>query len=244
MLLLRTSLLALTLQPCAGLRLARAGWSAANHEALQALLERPVPSAHGLAPVAAFDADGTLWAGDAYGAFASVLVRRGLLDGQACDAIEKEYAQSESSERRKWLVEGLKLFEGLRLEQLRDAAHEAWESAYGPTSGLRDSLRPEMADLVSCLREAGWRVLIVTASPAEAVLRGAQELGVPEGDILAVRLEARGGVCTGRPSPLMPLTLTSNRSCIHASLWSLVWTEATSRKAGARHAPRYCCHFV
>ena len=64
-----------------------------------------------------------------------------------------------------------------------------------------------MADLVSCLRAAGWRVLIVTASPAEAVLRGAQALGVPEGDVLAVRLEAdAAGVISGRPSPVMPLT--------------------------------------
>ena len=99
-------------------------------------------------------------------------------------------------------VESFSLFKGLRLEQLHAAAEEAWD---GP--GLGATLRPEMADLVSCLRAAGWRVLIVTASPAEAVLRGAQALGVPEGDILAVRLEAdASGVVTGRPSPVMPLT--------------------------------------
>ena len=152
--------------------------------------------------MAAFDADGTLWSGDAYGAFSSVLVSKGLIDGDASAAVEREYGRSEEQERERWLLESFALFKGLRLEQLHAAAEEAWD---GP--GLGSTLRPEMANLVSCLRAAGWRVLIVTASPAEAVLRGAQALGVPEGDVLAVRLEAdAAGVISGRPSPVMPLT--------------------------------------
>ena len=199
---MRVSLCLLLPSCCVAMRLNPIGWSAQNHARLQALLDQPVSSAHGRAPVAAFDADGTLWSGDAYGAFSSVLVRKGLVDGDASAAIEREYGRSEEQERERWLLESFALFKGLKLEQLHAAAEEAWD---GP--GLGATLRPEMADLVSCLRAAGWRVLIVTASPAEAVLRGAQALGVPEGDVLAVRLEAdASGVVTGRPSPVMPLT--------------------------------------
>ena len=50
-------------------------------------------------------------------------------------------------------------------------------------------------------------MVIVTASPAEAVLPAAQALGVPEGDVLAIRLETdEVGVATGQVSSMMPLT--------------------------------------
>lgn len=184
------------------------GWSASTHAALQALIDRPVSSTLGRSPVAAFDADGTLWSGDAYGAFSSVLVREHLIDGSAAAHIEHEYSRSEAQVRKRWLLESLTLFGGLRLEQMQAAAEEAWVSCGGPgeSRGLRDTLRPEMANLVRCLRQAGWRVLMVTASPAEAVLRGAQELGIPEGDVFAIRLETDAGTVTGRPSAVMPLT--------------------------------------
>ena len=203
-------MISLLVAATSAITLPAAGWSVSTHAALQALIDRPVSVAHGHSPVAAFDADGTLWSGDAYGAFSSVLVREGLMDGSAAARIEREYSRSEAEERERWLLESLSLFGGLRLEQMQAAAEEAWVSCggAGEPDGLRDTLRPEMASLVRCLREAGWRVLMVTASPAEAVLRGAQELGIPEGDVLAIRLEtdAALGTATGRPSPVMPLT--------------------------------------
>lgn len=207
-----TSVLAclLVLPPASAITLPVAGWSAPTHAALQALIDRTVCTDHGHSPIAAFDADGTLWAGDAYGAFSSVLVRKGLIDGSAAARIEHEYSRSEAQERKRWLLESLSLFGGLRLEQMQAAAEEAWVSCGSPgdSGGLRDTLRPEMANLVRCLRQAGWRVLMVTASPAEAVLRGAQALGIPEGDVFAIRLEtdAALGTATGRPSAVMPLT--------------------------------------
>lgn len=184
--------------------LAPIGWAPNNYERLQSLLDRPVSV--GRPPVAAFDADGTLWSGDAYGAFASVLAARGLIDYDEMRRVEEAYGRSQGEERRQYLLESLALFRGLRLEQLHDAAEEAWGA------GLRDTLRPEMADLVRGLRDRGWRVVIVTASPAEAVLRGARELGVPEGDVLALRLDNEGGVATGLPSPVMPLTWSDGKA--------------------------------
>ena len=161
---MRVSMCLLIASGCLAMRLNPVGWSAQNHARLQALLDQPVSTAHGRAPVAAFDADGTLWSGDAYGAFSSVLVSKGLIDGDASAAVEREYGRSEEQERERWLLESFALFKGLRLEQLHAAAEEAWD---GP--GLGSTLRPEMADLVSCLRAAGWRVLIVTASLRESL---------------------------------------------------------------------------
>lgn len=123
--------------------------------------------------MAAFDADGTLWSGDAFGALGAELVRRGLVDREACERVEVEYGRSQGEERRKWLLESLALFRGLSAEDLVDAGEEAWGRGDGAT-GLGATLWPEMSDLVNRLRSGGWRVLIVTASPAEAVLRGAQ----------------------------------------------------------------------
>ena len=202
--------------------LARAAWSDTNFAKLQSLLDQPVIEDHGQAPVAAFDADGTLWSGDAFSAFTSILIKRGLLTQEECDRVAVEYAKSEEEERRVWLMESFALFRGMRLEDLRSAADEAWDTfgpAYGAQGGLRDTLRPEMADLVRSLRSAGWRVLIVTASPAEAVYRGAQALGVPEGDVLAIRLETDAhGVVTGRPSTLMPLTWRDGKAAACVAL--------------------------
>lgn len=193
-----------TVSPAAALQ--SAWWSPQAFDKLERLLAAPIDARHGHAPVAAFDADGTLWAGDAIGACAAVLAQCGLLDAEAVERVETGYASSEEQERKRWLLESLALFRGLRPEAMIDAAEEAWISC-GPDGGLRDTLRPEMADLVCCLKKAGWRVLIVTASPAEAVLRGAQELGVPEGDVLALRLQVDDeGIATGLPSPIMPLT--------------------------------------
>ena len=81
-----------------------------------ALLARPVVADHGRAPVAAFDADGTLWSGDAFGALGAVLVRRGLVDREACERVEVEYGRSQGEERREWLLESLALFRGLSAE--------------------------------------------------------------------------------------------------------------------------------
>ena len=139
---------------CCAIKLNPVGWSAQNHARLQTLLDQPVSAAHGRAPVAAFDADGTLWSGDAYGAFSSVLVRKGLIDGAASAAIEREYGRSEDQQRKRWLLESLALFKGLRLEQLQEAAEEAWVSCGATGPGLGSTLRPEMADLVNCLRAA------------------------------------------------------------------------------------------
>jgi len=173
-------------------------WSPGTWQHLCALLARPVVADHGRAPVAAFDADGTLWSGDAFGALGAELVRRGLVDREACERVEVEYGRSQGEERRKWLLESLALFRGLSAEELVDAGEEAWGRGDGAT-GLGATLRPEMSDLVNQLRSGGWRVLVVTASPAEAVLRGAQVLGV--------RLEFDlGGRATGLPAPSMPLT--------------------------------------
>ena len=88
-------------------RLAPVAWSSANLERLQRCLDEPVDARHGHAPVAAFDADGTLWAGDAYGSFAAVLVRRGLMDPAAARRIAEGYAASEEHERRGWLFEAI-----------------------------------------------------------------------------------------------------------------------------------------
>ena len=172
---MHVSLCLLIASGCLAMRLNPVGWSVQNHARLQALLDQPVSTAHGRAPVAAFDADGTLWSGDAYGAFSSVLVSKGLIDGDASAAVEREYGRSEEQERERWLLESFALFKGLRLEQLHAAAEEAWD---GP--GLGSTLRPEMADLVKtpCRPTYGASVprcqRCETASPAHRTERAAR----------------------------------------------------------------------
>ena len=112
--------------------LSRVSWSPATWQHLYALLARPVVADHGRAPVAAFDADGTFWSGDAFGALGAELVRRGLVDREACERVEVEYGRSQGEERRKWLLESLALFRGLSAEDLVDAgALDLGEAAVG-----------------------------------------------------------------------------------------------------------------
>ena len=182
------------------LPLSRTAWSSANYERLVSLLDAGANEAleHGRSPVAAFDADGTLWAGDAFGALATELLRRGQVDPNAVQRVDDGYTNSQEDEREVWLKESFKLFKGLTLNQLLDAADAAWDG------GLSATLRPEMAELVRALRDRGWRVLIVTASPVEAVLRGAMALGVPEGTCLASASSSRAGASEARGAPETP----------------------------------------
>lgn len=181
-------------------------WSGESAARIRALLDTPVDPRPAFRPVATFDADGTLWGGDAFDAFCQVLIRRGRVDGARAAEVAQEYANARSEDRKGSLLESCRLLRGLTLAEIADAAEEGWVDL-GKGTGLRDSVRPELRNLVSCLRAKGWRVCMVTASPVEAVLTGAQHLGIDEGDVFGVRLETdASGLVTGEVCREAPLT--------------------------------------
>eukprot|EP00968_Pinguiococcus_pyrenoidosus_P018793 scaffold1954_cov268-Pinguiococcus_pyrenoidosus.AAC.230 len=182
-----------------------APWSPEAFRRLEALLEEPVDERPGFRPVAAFDADGTLWGGDAFDAFTQVLVREGKLGADATAQAGQSYADSKGDARRAALAGCTKLLEGLTLEEIQDAAYKAWGTY--EERGLKDTVFWGMADLIAALQSRGWRTVLVTASPAASVIAGAEAMGISEGDIFGIRLAVDDrGRTTGEMHPSMPVS--------------------------------------
>lgn len=57
-----------------------------------------------------------------------------------------------------------------------------------------EKIIPEMKDLVERLRARGWRVIIVTASPAWIVEPGARRLGLGPDDVFGIEVGTHASV--------------------------------------------------
>ena len=82
------------------------------------------------------------------------------------------------------------LLVGKTLEEARAMAEQALTA--GSAAG-RIALRPAMGRIITALHAEGWRVRVVTASPAPLVQAVARGFGVPPDHVLGVRSVERGG---------------------------------------------------
>ena len=167
--------------------------------ALRAALERARARGED-PPVAAFDADGTLWRGDASDDLLDWVHERGLLLVPATwpgerpqDATLKGYCDAlchrSRPEAYAWAAA---VYAGLEL-----ALVESWAAASWEVRGLH-RVNPEMAALVKWLLSEGVRVTIVSASPWWAVVPGARHLGIVPEDVFAVDVDRDGTRLTGQ----------------------------------------------
>jgi HAD superfamily phosphoserine phosphatase-like hydrolase len=145
--------------------------------------------AEGAAPIAAFDADGTLWGTDVGENFFQFQIDRQLVplpeDPWAAYEGMKEKSHPEAY---LWLAQILK---GRPLKEVRDWAREAVASYPG---GL--PVFPWMRDLITFLREAGVEIYVVTASITWAVEPAAALLGIPADRVVGVETAVENGLVT------------------------------------------------
>lgn len=153
--------------------LTASGWR--NADALERLVTRP-PHAE---PIAAFDFDDTVIAGD---------LSLTLLDQlDPSGAARREYDEDCARDVRSGYAKLTETLIGGKTEiQVRDETRRALES--GLASG-RLRFRPAISELIWALQRHDWQVWVVTASPAVAIAVAAQRVGIPANQVLGMWCE-------------------------------------------------------
>ena len=167
----------------------RGQWSPDFQTALDELLSLPVPSHP---PVAVFDADGTLWGGDANENFLSYLDVQGLAQELGFQSIRLEYDRRCAQDKHDAYAWGAQVCAGMsedRVAVLSQASHEASTAA---------RIFEDMQDLVTCLLDHQWLVYVVSASPVWAVLPGAKAFGISANHVIGLDVERCDGVLTNQ----------------------------------------------
>ncbi|MBT9557998.1 MAG: haloacid dehalogenase-like hydrolase [Myxococcales bacterium] len=147
----------------------------------------PVPlsaARRGDVPVAAFDADGTLWGVDVSDELLEWVDARGLVTrpsgAQSLKSWCDELCRVERAKGYAWAAAAYAGHPADEVAEWADAAFEATGRA---------QIHPQLAELVAVLQAAGVCVLVVSASPVWAVLPGARHLGIPDENVLAIEVE-------------------------------------------------------
>jgi HAD superfamily phosphoserine phosphatase-like hydrolase len=150
--------------------------------------------------VAAFDCDGTLWAGDAGERFFDWELREGgivadLLDrGISEQSMRERYAAYKRGEVEETTMCGemVTMHGGIPEAKMMDAAVRFFDQFFV------QQIFPEMRELVRRLQESGCEVWAVSSSNEWVIRAGMKQFGIPESRILAARAEVENGIVTDR----------------------------------------------
>lgn len=146
---------------------------------------------HALDPrIAVFDCDGTLWSGDAGSSFMKWSIETGLVSREAADWIDGRYRAYHRTEVSEIAICGemVQLYQGLREDELRRAAHEFFSSR------IEKNIFPEMLKLVDELRVRGADIWAVSSTNDWVIEEGVQQFGIPANRVLSARVEIRNGI--------------------------------------------------
>ena len=195
-------------------------------------------------PVAAFDCDGTLWAGDAGEGF----FRWSMEQGMVSDEIAR-WARARHDDYRAGLVdedtmcgEMCTMYQGLRADALQKATDEFF------AMGIAPGIFPEMRDLVQRLLAGGTKVWAVSSSNHWIIRSAMRMFGIPHDQILATEVVVKDGVVgddlvripsgPGKPEALREV-LTSPPDCAFGnSVWDREMLEMTRRPFVINPSPR------
>lgn len=146
----------------------------------------------GATPIAAFDADGTLWNMDMGENFFDYQIRKKLLPDLPPDpwAFYKKIHDEDEPRAFMWLAQ---INKGVEEEQLRDWAKAALaELGEIPVfHGVRE--------IIQYLQRLRVDVYVVTASIRWAVEPGAEWLGIPRENVIGVKTKVSSGRLTSEP---------------------------------------------
>lgn len=147
-----------------------------------------------------FDADGTLWRGDAGEDFLRYAIHRGIFEA-SYDRYEKLLGESHARAY------------AYCVEVMRDLTQTELEQACTTFFAERivGRIFPFVRPLLARLKEAGCPVWICSASPRWVVVPGAVALGIPVNQVIGVTCSIRDGKLTGEvelPVPVGPGKVT------------------------------------
>ncbi|MGO8794056.1 MAG: HAD family hydrolase [Candidatus Sulfotelmatobacter sp.] len=145
--------------------------------------------------VAAFDCDGTLWAGDAGERFFDWELRQGsVVPDVSADAMRARYAAYKRGEVDESTMCGemVTMHRGITEASAMDAASRFFDQFF------RQQIFPEMRELVARLRESGCDVWVVSSSNEWVIRAGMKHFGVPENRILAASVAIDRGIVSDR----------------------------------------------
>ncbi|MGA8763933.1 MAG: HAD-IB family phosphatase [Candidatus Sulfotelmatobacter sp.] len=145
--------------------------------------------------VAAFDCDGTLWAGDAGERFFDWEIKQGEIIGDALgQSMRSRYAAYKAGKvsEDKMCGEMVTMHEGVSELLTLRAAVRFFDEFFAP------QIFPEMRELVQRLQENGSEVWAVSSSNEWVIRAGMKYFGIPENHILAAKAELEEGIVTNR----------------------------------------------
>jgi phosphoserine phosphatase len=150
--------------------------------------------------VAAFDCDGTLWAGDAGERFFDWELREDDVfpEAQSREKLSRfwraRYAAYKRGEVDETTMCGemVTLHRGIPERKLMDAAARFFDEFFAA------QIFPEIRQLVGRLRGNGCEIWAVSSSNEWVIRAGMKHFGIPENRILAATVEIEGGVATDR----------------------------------------------
>lgn len=172
-------------------------WSDLTWQKLKAALKEEKASSTGSKPVAAFDADGTLWHTDLGENFFRYQIAHSGLQGLPADPWGHYSRWKASGDPRPaylWLAQ---INKGRKFSEVQTWAQQAVETL-APLPVFEDQRR-----WIEILLNEGVEVFIVTASVKWAVEPGGRRLGIDEKHVLGVETAVENGLVTDRPHGFM-----------------------------------------
>lgn len=144
--------------------------------------------------VAAFDCDGTLWAGDSGMKFLYWEIEEGLLSTQATQAIMRRYDEYLAGKvgEDEMCGEMVQIHRGISEKRIREFA------ARFSKSNVTPQFFPEMESLVEKLRHRGCEVWAVSSTNNWVIEESVKKVGIPADRVLAVQVAIENGVATDR----------------------------------------------
>lgn len=150
---------------------------------------------NGATPIAAFDADGTLWSCDMGENFLHYKAQKKLLPNLPKDPwAHYENMKTENLEKAYlWLAQ---ILDGTEIGQVRQWAQEAFDQMLDQLGNSPSPVFPIVKELIEFLKSNNVKIYIVTASIRWAVEPGAKYLGVSHEDVIGITTKIVDGKVT------------------------------------------------
>jgi phosphoserine phosphatase len=144
--------------------------------------------------VAAFDCDGTLWAGDAGETFFQWEMREGIVSAEVAHAMRARYAEYKAGKVSEddMCGEMVTMHRGISEAVMTRAASDFMGHSFP------GHIFPEMQELVRRLHSNGCEIWAVSSSNEWVIRAGMKRFGIAENRILAAKVEVEDGIVTDR----------------------------------------------
>jgi HAD superfamily phosphoserine phosphatase-like hydrolase len=145
--------------------------------------------------VAAFDCDGTLWSGDSGERFFDWELKQGdIVPDLVGRSMRERYDAYKRGEVDETTICGemVTMHQGISEPKVMDAAARFFDQFFV------EQIFPEMGELVRRLQENGCEVWAVSSTNEWVIRAAMKHFGVPEGRILAAKVELDNGIITNR----------------------------------------------